>query len=156
MLAEQQIALIYDAACGFCSSSVRWLERFDWRHRLSAIPNQTIGLAAALGMPRARVEMSAWVVLPDGRRLRGHQAMAAAVDALLPFGLPLFRVASGLPLLRRLGALTYRWVSANRRRFKFGRPDLRRGAPSLPLPQKTLGELERRGTLLIAGPERRR
>jgi predicted DCC family thiol-disulfide oxidoreductase YuxK len=144
MLSRLQLALIYDGTCCFCSASVRWLERFDWRHRIKGIPNQTAGLNAALGLSRARVERAAWAILPDGRRFRGHLAMASALDALVPFGLPLFRAALSLPLMNRLGARLYRWVEMNRGHFRFGPADLKRGAPFLPLPTATLRELERR------------
>jgi predicted DCC family thiol-disulfide oxidoreductase YuxK len=144
LLEPRQHAVIYDATCGFCSASVRWLERLDWRGCVGALPNQLAGLQGAVGLSRDELEQAVWVISPSGRRYRGHKAVAAALDLLLPFGLPLFRGLAHLPVLCGLGRLAYGWVSRNRHRFPSGPAHLGVQAPWPSLPLSSLQELSRR------------
>ena len=58
--------------------------------------------------------------------------VSASLDALLPFGLPVFRTIYGLPGLHRLLDRLYFLVSENRGRLPRGAPDLQPGeAPAL-------------------------
>ncbi len=105
--------LIYDGDCGFCTRSVRLVERIPVRVRIT--PWQTTDLAA-LGTTRARAEREVVWVGTDGRVSGGAAAVADLLrSARFPFSLA-GRVLA-LPVVRTLAALVYRAVAANRSRL---------------------------------------
>jgi len=55
--------------------------------------------------------------MPDGRLRRGAAAISAALDRLLPGGVPLFSALYRVPGLQGLADRLYRQVAANRHRF---------------------------------------
>jgi predicted DCC family thiol-disulfide oxidoreductase YuxK len=71
--------LVYDGDCGFCSASVRWLH--GQGGSVSAVPWQRLGAEGlrAFGLTETDVATAAWYVASDGRRRRGHQAIAAGL-----------------------------------------------------------------------------
>jgi len=144
VLSRRQWAVIYDGSCGLCSTSVKWIERLDWRHRFAPIPNQAGGLAASLRMRRETLEHSAWVVTPRGRVYGGPHAVAAVFDGLLPVAVPLFRTLARLPLISWVMQKGYDWVNQHRHEIPIGKPHLRPEAPPPALPISTLRELENR------------
>lgn len=105
--------LIYDGDCGFCTRSVRLVERLPVSVRIT--PWQTTDLAA-LGTTRARAEREVVWVGTDGRISGGAAAVADLLrSARFPFSL--VGRALGLPVVRTLAALVYRVVAANRSRL---------------------------------------
>lgn len=110
--------LIYDGDCGFCTRSVRLVERLPVRVRV--VPWQEADLAALrVTAQRARHEVL-WVP-PQGRVLGG----AAAVAELLGqcrFPWPVLGWFLSAPLLRSLGEVAYRWVARNRHRLPGATP----------------------------------
>jgi len=132
MLRPDQMLVIYDGECAFCSGVVHWLRRLDWRDRLVCLPLQTRGLPEAAGTTVEHARRTALVLTPGGRLWSAWGAVAASVDALLPFGLPLLRAIYLIPGLHRLLDRVYYWVSENRSRLPHGAPDLAPGeAPAL-------------------------
>lgn len=142
MLRPDQILVIYDARCGFCSSVARWLKRLDWRDRICTEPLQSESLREALGMSLEKAEFSAHVLEPSGRLWMEGGAVAACFDELLPFGFPLFRMLSLVPGLHRLGNWFYHQISRLRPKLPHGPPEAKYTTPEVD-PQ-TLAEVRRR------------
>lgn len=143
MLARNQILLLYDGKCGFCSSVAHALRRLDWRHRICTLPYQVEGLPEEVGSSREEAQRTAMVLSPSGRLWRAGGSAAASFDALLPFGFPLFRTLYLIPGLHWLGDRLYYWVSRHRRQLTFRYADLRHRAPPK-LDEETRQEIRRR------------
>lgn len=109
--------VLYDRDCGFCRWSLAQLLRWDRERRLRPVPLQSPEAERLLGglSPEQRLE-SAHVVLPDGSRYSGGDAMAPTLR-LLPGGAPVAPVARAMSGLSRV---SYRWVAGHRRLL--GRP----------------------------------
>lgn len=78
--AERVPLLVYDGDCGFCSSSARWIAA-RWSRPADVRAYQELddpGLAD-LGLTRAETAAAAWWIDRDGRRWRGHLAVAHAL-----------------------------------------------------------------------------
>jgi len=142
MLQPDQILVIYDAECGFCSSVARWLGRLDWRDKIRCAPLQSDELRDALEMSLERAKFAAHVLEPDGRMWMEGGAVAACFDALLPFGLPVFRILSVVPGLHQLANGFYHLISRFRPKLPHGPADVRRKAPVVD--RQTLAEVRRR------------
>ncbi|GAA2901369.1 hypothetical protein GCM10010517_67180 [Streptosporangium fragile] len=110
--------LLFDGDCGFCTTSVRFAERWiGVRARVS--PWQVEDLAA-LGTTRERAEREVlWV---EGGRVRGGaQAVAALLSAAgLPWSVP--GLVLRIPPFRWAAEGLYRLIAANRHRLPGGTP----------------------------------
>lgn len=116
------LLVVYDGRCAFCSGVVDWLRRHDRAGRLVPVPNQVPALIDRLGLSRAAVEHSVWVIWPGGRRVEGAAAVNAILTALGGGWSQLARLAR-LPVLRALEAAAYGFVARHRHRIGwFGRP----------------------------------
>lgn len=140
MLQPNQILVIYDGDCGFCSGVIHVLRRWDWRGAMSFLPFQTPALLSEIGVPLEEAQRTAMVYSPGGRLWKEGGAVAAIFDELLPLGLPLFRFLALLPGLRQLANAAYRLVSRNRGRLPSTTPDLKERPP----PTLTVAEELRR------------
>lgn len=143
MLQRNQLLLLYDGKCGFCSSVARTLRRLDWRHRICTLPYQVEGLPEEAGSSREEAHRTALVFSPSGRLWKAGGSAAASFDALLPFGFPLFRTLYLLPGLHWLGDALYFWVSRHRRQLTRRYADLRHRDPPR-LDEETRQEIRRR------------
>lgn len=127
MLRER--VLVYDGDCSFCRSSARWIAaRRPGAEQ--ALAWQELGTAelAQLGLTLGDVRTAAWWIDADGRRSRGHIAIARALKA-----------ASGWPALvgcillvppfRWLAAAAYPLVARWRHRLPGGTASCRRQGP---------------------------
>jgi predicted DCC family thiol-disulfide oxidoreductase YuxK len=104
--------VVYDADCGFCTSSADWLARHG---RSSLQPAQTLDLAAA-GLTEQDVVEAAWYLRDGQPPLRGARAAAAALrDCGLPWRLLGHLI--DLPPVRPLAAAVYAVVARNRHRL---------------------------------------
>ncbi len=124
MLRPDQVLVIYDGECPFCSSVAHWLHRLDWRDRIVCLPYQTRSLPEAVGTTVQAARESALAFSPAGHLWKRFGSAAAALDALLPFGLPLFRTIYAIPGLHGLLDRLYIAVSNNRGKLPHGPPDL--------------------------------
>jgi predicted DCC family thiol-disulfide oxidoreductase YuxK len=111
--------LLFDGNCGFCSSLARWADR-----RLPADattePWQRADLET-LGLTRDEVADHAYWVDADGRKLRGHEAAAAALRAIGgPLGLA--GVVMLVPPVSWASMIGYELVSRIRHRLPGGTP----------------------------------
>ncbi len=142
LLHPDQLLVIFDGTCGFCSRVVAWVAGLDWRRKVVWLPSQTPGLGPLVGLTQADTDAAAWAVMPSGAHRRGAGAVAATLDAFLPAGVPVMTAIYRVPGLRQLADLAYAWVARNRGRFA-GVPfcDMR---PPPPLDDSVRWELERR------------
>jgi predicted DCC family thiol-disulfide oxidoreductase YuxK len=111
--------LVFDGHCGFCTRAVYAVQRRDRRGRVRALPLQGPRVLELTGLTREQAMREAWWVGADGARLRGAEAMSAALAVAV--GIPLlwlFRV----PGVRPLAVRGYRWVAAHRRMLRGVRP----------------------------------
>lgn len=111
--------LVYDADCGFCTRSVRFIERWvDRRQRYDVRPWQSLDLAA-VGLTAQDCDEAAQFITADGRVLSGHPAIASAAT----HGAPVWRPAGHLlmaPGISWVAAKAYRWVAAHRHQLPGG------------------------------------
>ena len=104
--------VFYDADCGLCSRGVtRWGGLFE-RRGFHWLPLQTPGVAARLGASDGELRAEMKLQLASGRVLGGVDAwkvLFRAVWWLWPLG-----VFLGLPGIRTLCTVFYRWFALNR------------------------------------------
>ena len=113
---------VYDGDCAFCTSCVRFIERYGLRRRgagpVRVVPWQVADLPA-LGLSVTQCEEAVQWVGPDGDRAEGP----AAIAALLRVSAGAWRPAGWLlgrgPVLT-LARPVYRWVAHNRHRMPGG------------------------------------
>lgn len=112
-MASSTGTIVYDADCGFCTTSARWLER----HGTCAVqPWQSTDLEA-LQLTENDVTTAAWWLDGSGQATAsGAQAIAAALRTCGP-GYRLVGWAMTLPVVRLLAAVVYGWVARNRYRL---------------------------------------
>lgn len=118
MAARAQPVLVYDGDCGFCTSSVRLLERIG--ARAETVPWQRADLPG-LGLTEEVAAASVQWVETDGAIHSGHEAVAAALVSAGGIWAPAGRLLLR-PGISPLAAGAYRLVAANRRRLPGGTP----------------------------------
>ena len=105
--------LVYDGDCGFCQWSLRWALRLGIT--CEHVAGQRADLPS-LGLTPDDVEAAAWYVDGD-RRLRGHEAIAAALGTSRHVAVRLAGRAIGARALRPVAAPAYTWVATHRHRL---------------------------------------
>ncbi|MEA2827076.1 MAG: hypothetical protein QOG43_1515 [Actinomycetota bacterium] len=119
--------LVYDGDCTFCTRLVD-LARARLGVRCRAVPWQQADLAA-LGLTEAQVVEKVWWIDPDGSKVGGHRAVAAA----LRHGAPAVRSVGRLldaDALAPVASAGYDLVARNRHRLPGGTPACRAPDPS--------------------------
>jgi predicted DCC family thiol-disulfide oxidoreductase YuxK len=119
--------LLYDGDCAFCSSSVRYAERWFETSRWETVPFQFADLGALAEFTGGQVtglraEHEVLWITPDRRVYGGAQAVARL---LLRTRRPLWSALGGLmtlPPFAQAAAVGYRLVAANRQRLPGGTP----------------------------------
>lgn len=110
--------LIYDGDCGFCTRSVRWVERLPVRLRI--VPWQEADLAA-LRITEARARHEVLLVDPTGHVSGGADAVAQVLKhCRVPWSL--MGSAMSAPGVRFAAERGYRWVADNRHRLPGATP----------------------------------
>ncbi len=114
---------LYDADCGFCAASVRWLlrrgSRLDFRPCRQRPPEMDLAGLTAEDCRRA----ACLVESPEDAPLRVHRGAAAInlalrrLQGLRNVGWRLLSLLYLLPGLRRAEDAGYAWVARNRRRL---------------------------------------
>ena len=99
---------------------MRLLKALDRDRRVTAVPFQKSGVPASVGLTVEQCEETAWVILPDGRRYGGAEAVNAAVAVALGTAVPL--LVYSLPGIKQLQDLVYSLVATNRDRLPGDRP----------------------------------
>lgn len=122
--------LIYDADCGFCTRSARWLAgpRSD---RIEIVPWQGIPDLGALGLSEDDVNNQAYWQEASGTLHPGSDAIAAALVARGGPTAPVGRLIASPPVAP-VAASVYRWVATHRHRMPGSTDACRLTAPSEP------------------------
>jgi predicted DCC family thiol-disulfide oxidoreductase YuxK len=81
-MTSREPILIYDGDCGFCTSVAAGISR-RWAVPATATAWQSLGEdgLSELGLTPEAAQQAAWWVDGDGRRFRGHRAVAKALLA---------------------------------------------------------------------------
>ncbi len=110
--------LIYDGDCGFCTRSVRLVERLPVEVRIVAWQDADL---TALGTTEVRAQHEVLWVGVDGRVSGGAEAVAALLKhARFPWPLPGWIMSA--PLVSTVADRVYRWVADNRYRMPGATP----------------------------------
>ncbi|MFG2094195.1 thiol-disulfide oxidoreductase DCC family protein [Streptomyces sp. NPDC048612] len=128
---RRQPVLVYDGDCAFCTSSVRFAQRW-LRPRCAATPWQFADLAE-LGVSRRRAEHEVLWVTPAGAVHGGAQAVAKLLLSA-PCGWPVVGALLTLPPVRWIAHGVYRLIARNRHRMPGGTAAC--ALPSAPATQK--------------------
>ena len=117
--------LIYDGDCSFCTSSARWISS-RWHGQQQAVAWQHLSATELerLGLAHDDVRSAAWWIDSDGRRSRGHMAIAHALRAA-PGWPAIVGTMLLIPPLRWLAAGAYPLVARWRHRLPGGTPACR-------------------------------
>lgn len=110
------ITVLYDADCGFCTRSARWLER---RGAAVVITPLQANDLTVLRVDAERAVRELPVVLESGEVVYGATAIREALAAG-PWWMRAVSVAMRFPPLAALAGVVYRWVAANRHRLPGG------------------------------------
>ena len=106
------MTLVYDGDCAFCCRCASWIRERSGIDMSAGSPEDL----AVLELSLEDAKRSVWWI-EDGVRLAGHAAIGKAlrqVGGLWSF----VGVLINTPPISWLAALVYRWVAANRHRFK--------------------------------------
>lgn len=117
--------LVYDGDCGFCTRSALWIAG-RWTAPARIVAWQTLGPdgLAAVGLTETDTRDAAWWIEPDGRRRRGHRAIAAAMAHASGWVRLTGRLLA-VPPCSWLGALVYPLIARYRHRLPGGTPSCR-------------------------------
>jgi predicted DCC family thiol-disulfide oxidoreductase YuxK len=115
--------LVFDGDCAFCTRAVD-LALSRMKVACRAVPWQQADLAA-LGLTPEEAAEAVWWVEPDGRKVKGHRAVAAALRHGRPAGHPVGRLLDA-PWAERLAAAGYDLVARNRHRLPGATPACQR------------------------------
>jgi len=119
-----QPTLVYDADCGFCTRSARWIENhLPIGSALKVSAWQEADLPA-LGLTPEDGMAAAWFVEAGSRRRRGHLAIAAALVAVGGVWRPVGRVIASR-LMSWPATRVYAFVARNRHRMPGATPACR-------------------------------
>lgn len=113
--AADQLVVLYDADCGFCSWCATALDRLDGEHRLRLLPLQSAATALVDAPPEHLLLERMYVRDDAGRWERGGAALlriADVVPALRPLA-----IAGRLPLGGLAFEAWYRVIARNRHRL---------------------------------------
>lgn len=122
--------LVFDGDCAFCSSSARFVRALTGP-TVRVLPYQRADLDD-LGLTAEQGAEAVWFVHPDGRKDRGHRAIAAALKAAGGIWRPL-GAALASPPIEPIAGPAYAWIAKNRHRLPGGTPECEvRGGPTGP------------------------
>lgn len=116
--------LVYDADCGFCTRSARWIESHLPGGSALRVSSWQEADLPALGLTPAEGMAAAWFVEAGGSRRRGHLAIAAALVAVGGVWGPVGRVIASR-LMSWPATRVYACVARNRHRMPGGTPTCR-------------------------------
>ena len=104
--------LFYDAECGFCTRSARWVSPILARRGMAVAPLQDPRVGALLGMHRELLLRELRFLLSDGKQYGGADAVVAVARQIW-WARPLVWFAE-LPGAMKLLHSGYRWVASQR------------------------------------------
>jgi predicted DCC family thiol-disulfide oxidoreductase YuxK len=104
--------LFFDAECVFCTKIARWLAPILERRGLALAPLQDPRVAALLGLSHDNLMREIHVLMSDGQRYGGADAVVALARQIW-WARPLVWLAK-IPGMTRLFRAAYRVIAANR------------------------------------------
>ena len=104
--------LFFDAECGFCTRTARWLAPALARRGLGVAPLQDPRVSALLGMTRQELLKELRFLEGDGVQFGGANAVVAVAREIW-WGTPFVWLAS-LPGMMRVLDAGYKWVAGKR------------------------------------------
>ena len=104
--------LFFDAECGFCTRTARWLAPILQRRGLQVAPLQDPRVGALLGMLREQLLLELRFLSGDGKQFGGADAVLAVAGEIW-WGHPLVWLAK-IPGMMEFLHATYRSIAANR------------------------------------------
>lgn len=104
--------LFFDAECGFCTRTARWLLPILARRGLAVAPLQDPRVGALLGLPKAELLRELRFLLSDGSQYGGADAVLAVAREIW-WGQPLVWLAKAPGMLEQMRC-AYRWFAARR------------------------------------------
>jgi predicted DCC family thiol-disulfide oxidoreductase YuxK len=109
---------VYDADCGICTRASNALVNHWDSERFGIVSYQALGDEGcrALGFSTAEAQRAAFWVTPDAPPKRGHEAVAAALEACGGWRRTMGLVVDA-PIIRWFAARVYRLVAENRHRL---------------------------------------
>ena len=111
-----QVTVIFDGSCDFCTWSAELIERFDREHRVRTIPFQGHGVLDAFGLRQTEAEAAAGPITPVGNRYRGAAAINLALSVALGNRAPIWIYT--LPLIRQAEDAVYALIARHRTRIR--------------------------------------
>jgi predicted DCC family thiol-disulfide oxidoreductase YuxK len=134
VVAPAQGMLIFDGDCGFCTSAAQWISQ-AWRPGYEAVPWQHLAAhgLTSVGLTTRDAQEAAWWVDEQGRRFRGHRAIAKSLRCCHGWKSILGRLLE-VPPLSWLSAALYPVVVRYRYRLPGGSPACRVAPPGPPPP----------------------
>jgi predicted DCC family thiol-disulfide oxidoreductase YuxK len=111
--------VIFDGDCGICTTLAGVIER-RLRPPAAVQPWQRLDLAA-YGLSAAECTEALQYVDADGRVYAGELAVSRLLRASRPWARPA-GIVIGLPGVRSVAGVVYRWVARNRSRLPGGTP----------------------------------
>ena len=109
----ERVTLIYDGDCGMCRDAVRVLRRWDRAGAIDYVAFQDTARVARFAIELPALAAAMHLVLPDGRKFTGADAMPELAK-LLPgkaWLAAFYRVPGVRPVARRV----YAWIAARRK-----------------------------------------
>jgi predicted DCC family thiol-disulfide oxidoreductase YuxK len=117
IMLPSRLKLLYDGECPFCRREAQWLKRRDRGGRLMLEDITALGFdPSRYGLTRQEVMDVLHVVLPDGRIVRGAEAVRQAYQAI---GLGWLVAPTRLPVVR--GVLDRLYLAFAHNRVGLGR-----------------------------------
>jgi predicted DCC family thiol-disulfide oxidoreductase YuxK len=104
--------LFFDAECGFCTRTARWLLPILARRGLAVAPLQDPRVGALLGLSKSELLRELRFLLSDGSQYGGADAVLAVAREIW-WGWPLVWVSKIPGMMKRLRR-AYRWFAARR------------------------------------------
>ena len=104
--------LFFDAECGFCTRTARWLRPILERRGLAVAPLQDQRVGALLGLPKSELLRELRFLLSDGSQYGGADAVLAVAREIW-WARPLAWLAH-IPGMMDILRHGYRWVAAQR------------------------------------------
>lgn len=104
--------LFFDADCGFCTRTARWIAPILRRRGMAVAPLQDPRVGALLGMSREQLLLELRFLLSDGSQFGGADAVVAVAREIW-WGFPLVWLAR-VPGMMDLLRAAYRAVAASR------------------------------------------
>ena len=111
-----RLFVVFDGTCGVCTRFAEWVAKRDHDSRIRLAPSQHPGVLDGLGLTQEAADREAWAVDAEGRRSAGALAINRVLAELGGVWW-LFGAVAGLPVIRLVEAVGYRWFARNRGRF---------------------------------------